>query len=107
MTAPWPDRVVAALTLKPSRLYHATTPKKMKRYEASNGVLPPVRGFDTIDAACKWARKTHRTIILELKVMPELVQALPDHHEPTGLAWWTPEKVSNWRDVTTAEGTEL
>lgn len=107
MTTPWPDRVIAALASKPARLYHATTPKKLRRYDASHGVLPPVRGFDTIEAARQWARKTHRTIILELKVMPELVQALPDHHEPTGLAWWTPEKVSDWRDVTIEGGTEL
>lgn len=92
---PWHERVTAALTNPPTVLYHATTPRKMARYEQTGAILPPVRGFDTLAAVEEWARLTNgRTIILRLEV--EMTQALPDHHNEYGLAWWTPVKVGKW-----------
>lgn len=95
MTTPWHERVTAALTDPPSVLYHATTPRKMARYEQTGAILPPVRGFDTLAAVEEWARLTQgRSIILRIGV--EHAQALPDHHNEYGLAWWTPVKVEKW-----------
>lgn len=51
MTKPWPERVVSALANPPTVLYHATTPRKLLRYEQTGAILPPVRGFDTLDGA--------------------------------------------------------
>lgn len=35
---PWPDRVIAALANPPTVLWHATTPKKLARYEATGAI---------------------------------------------------------------------
>lgn len=48
--SPWHERVTSALTNPPTVLYHATTPRKMARYEQTGAILPPVRGFDTLEA---------------------------------------------------------
>lgn len=67
----------------------------MARYEQTGAILPPVRGFDTLAAVEEWARLTNgRSIILRIEV--ESAQALPDHHNEHGLAWWTPVKVEKW-----------
>lgn len=89
---PWHERVKAALSSPPMILFHATTPHKLARYRASRAILPPVRGFDTEAAAREWARLAHRTVILRLNVSH--AQALPDHHQAEGLAWWTPIAVT-------------
>lgn len=101
MSDPWNARVAAALCYQsPTVLYHATTPRKMERYKATGAILPPVRGFDTLAAAQEWARLTNgRTIILRLSEL-EKVQALPDHHNAHGLAWWSPVKCTQWEVVT-------
>lgn len=75
--------------MKPSTLYHATTPKKHARYVSTGAILPPVRGFTTIEAAQEWAKQTGRTVIC--RVTPEHaddVHKLPDHHNQFGLAFW-------------------
>ena len=98
MTLPWHHRVVDALSTPPTTLYHATTPRKLARYVATGAILPPVRGFDTLEGVREWARLTDgRTVILKLEV--EHAQALPDHHNAFGLAWWTPVEVSRWTVV--------
>lgn len=51
---PWSARVLAASP--PTMLYHATTPKKLARYRATGTILPPVRGFDSRQAAEEWVR---------------------------------------------------
>jgi len=90
---PWPDRVIAALASPPTVLWHATTTKKLSRYEATGALLPPVRGFDSEQACREWARFVGREVILRLDVTGLPVQALPDHHNSIGLAWWTPSRV--------------
>lgn len=98
MQPPWHRRVVDALPTPPTTLYHATTPRKLARYVATGAILPPVRGFDTLAGVQEWARLTDgRTVILKLEV--EHTQALPDHHNAFGLAWWTPVEVSRWTVV--------
>lgn len=80
----------------PAVLFHATTPRKLARYVATGAILPPVRGFDTIEACRAWAREHGpRTIILRLQVAWP-VHALPYHHRPEGAAWWTPADVTGW-----------
>ena len=92
---PWNERVLVALEDPPKVLYHATTLRKLARYEQTGAILPPVRGFDALAAAEEWARLTQgRSIILRIEV--EHSQALPDHHNSIGLAWWTPVKVEKW-----------
>lgn len=77
--------------MAPSTLYHCTTPKKYARYKASNCIIPPVRGFSTIEAAQEWCRLTGRTIILSLPTTT--VWKLPDHHNRYGTAWWNEEQI--------------
>jgi hypothetical protein len=100
VSAPWHDRVCAALASPPTELWHATTPKKLARYEKTGAILPPVRGFDSLAAAAEWARLAKRSVLLRFQV-PGPVQALPDHHQREGLAWWTPVAVTEWLAVET------
>ena len=72
-------------------LYHATTPKKAKRYRESGCILKPVRGFTTLQGAMAWAMKVGRTVIYE--VNGEHSHKLPDHHNCYGEAWWLDENV--------------
>lgn len=96
---PWPERVTDALQRPaPTVLYHATTPRKVERYKQSGGIHPPVRGFDTLEAAQEWARLTAgRNIIMRITV--EHAQVLPDHHNALGLAWWSPVKCSTYEFI--------
>lgn len=68
------------------KLYHATTPKKAKKYRETGEILKPVRGFTTLQAAMAWAIKTGRTVIYEVNGDP--AYKLPDHHNQYGEAWW-------------------
>ena len=93
------ERVTEALSgPAPRTLYHATTPRKLARYKSTGAILPPVRGFDTLDAAQEWAQLTNgRSILLCIEV--EHAQALPDHHNAHGLAWWSPVACKEWEEV--------
>lgn len=81
------------MTKKPTKLYHATTPSKARRYKESGCIHAPVRGFDTLPAAMLWAMKVGRTVIYEFPVREELTHKLPDHHNVFGSAWWSEEDV--------------
>lgn len=72
-------------------LYHCTTPKKAKKYHETGGILKPVRGFTTLQAAMAWCIHTGRTVIYEIKGGP--AYKLPDHHNKFGEAWWIDEDV--------------
>ena len=78
--------------------YHVTTPKKLERYKATGCILPPVRFWLFRNSAEAWAKKTGRTVILEIPV--KVAYPLPDH-KPTGHAAWTPEMVRKWAVVET------
>ena len=67
-------------------LYHATTPKKAKRYRESGRIYRPVRGFTTLLAAMAWAMKVGRSVIYEIS--SDNCYKLPDHHNRFGEAWW-------------------
>lgn len=73
------------------KLYHATTPKKAKRYRETGHIIKPVRGFTTLQGAMAWALKTGRTVIYELEGEP--AYKLPDHHNKFGEAWWIDKDV--------------
>jgi len=73
-------------------LYHATTPKKAKKYRESGFIKKPVRGFTTLIGAMAWAIKTGRTVIYEINGEPAF--KLPDHHNKFGDAWWIDDDVS-------------
>ncbi len=68
------------------QLYHATTPKKAKRYRETGCIKSPVRGFTTLLAAMAWAMKTNRTVVIKFNASSP--HKLPDHHNEFGEAWW-------------------
>ena len=76
--------------IRPARLWHATTPKKLARYLATGAILAPVRGFDSERAAALWASRTGRTVLVEIDVSRDAhrLHMLPDHHNEYGKAWW-------------------
>jgi hypothetical protein len=75
-------------------LYHATTPRKIERYQNTRTILMPVRGFDTMEAAELWGRKTMRTKIVKFE--SNRVHKLPDHHNKYGRAFWAEENISEY-----------
>jgi hypothetical protein len=70
------------------KLYHATTPKKAKKYKTTGAIKSPVRGFNTLKGAMFWCMKTGRTVIYEINVDIYNVHKLPDHHNKFGIAYW-------------------
>jgi hypothetical protein len=77
------------------KLYHATTPKKVKAYRHTGHIISPVRGFTTPMAAMAWAMRVGRTVIIEFEA--DNPYKLPDHHNPFGEAWWNDGNVSDYR----------
>ncbi len=77
----------------PMTLWHATTPKKLDRYKATGGILPPVRGWRFEASGRAWAQKTNRTVLLRIDVPAAF--PLPDH-QPPGHAWWHDGIVREW-----------
>lgn len=67
--------------------YHVTTTNKLKRYENTGAILPPVRFWPNLLTAQRWAKRTGRDLIL--KIETGISYPLPDH-EP---AFWTPETI--------------
>lgn len=77
--------------------YHVTTPRKVERYIASGCILPPVRFWLYEGSATAWAARVKRSVLLRIEV--GVAYPLPDH-KPNGHAWWTPEHVREWNEVT-------
>jgi len=73
--------------------YHVTTPKKLERYHITGAILPPVRFWPNLYTARRWAKKTRRTIILEIECVKS--HPLPDHKP----AEWTSETIFEWNEV--------
>ena len=46
------------------KVFHCTTPRKLKRYEQTGAILPVIRFWTTEYSARKWMKKTGRTILL-------------------------------------------
>ena len=75
--------------------YHATTPAKLAKYEASRAILPPVRWWSTEGAARRWMKRvTGRTVLLAIET-PQMTFPLPVR----GGAMWTPEYVRTWKEM--------
>jgi len=70
--------------------YHVTTSKKLKKYNATGGILPPVRFWPNQYTAAKWAKRTMRDVILRIECNESF--PLPDHKP----ARWTNEFVKNY-----------
>jgi superoxide dismutase len=86
--------------MKPTKLFHCTTPKKAKLYRETKHIISPVRGFDTFQAALAWCVKTGRTVILELDGWEQdYIHKLPDHHNKYGNAFWVDKNVTEWKGV--------
>ena len=83
------------------KLYHVTTPRKVKRYRETGYICSPVRGFTTLMGAMAWAIKVGRTVILEFEAINPY--KLPDHHNKWGEAWWNDGNVSEWKCVYSAD----
>lgn len=71
--------------------YHCTTKKKLKRYEQTGCILPPVRFWPNELCARRWMKRTLRDVLLVIHV--EKSYPLPDHKP----ARWTEEIVRQWR----------
>ena len=82
-------RVAAAIERgAPVFLWHACTTKQLQAYAESDGIRPPVRGFDTREAALIWGSTKQRQWVVKVAVFS--AQALPDHHHQMGIAWFSP-----------------
>lgn len=77
--------------------YHVTTPKKVKQYKATGGILPPVRFWLYESSARNWAKKTGRTVILKILVGTN-IYPLPDHQPPKH-AWWTDSIIRDYVEI--------
>lgn len=73
--------------------YHVTTSKKLDKYTATGCILPPVRFWPNLLTAEKWAKKTRRDVILQIRCRTSY--PLPDHVP----ARWTNEIIRKWRGV--------
>jgi hypothetical protein len=78
-------------------LYHATTPRKAKKYRQTGHICRPVRGFDTIEGAMAWAMKVGRQVVYQVKVKE--AHKLPDHHNKFGTAYWADENIREFKCV--------
>ena len=72
--------------------YHVTTPHKLDRYKQSGCILPPVRFWPNKETALRWAKRTGRTIVLQIEV--ENSFPLPDHKP----ARWSGDIVRTWSE---------
>lgn len=59
-------------------VWHVTTYKKLQRYKRQGGILPPVRAWESLEAAERFSKQTGRKIILRLK-FPATAVRLPGH----------------------------
>jgi len=84
------------------KVYHVTTPRKLKRYELTGGILPPVRYWTTLYSAVRWARRTGRTLILVFDE-PEDSYPLPIK----GGAKWCKEMVRKWEVIEVSQAHKL
>ena len=76
------------------RVYHCTTPKKLRKYKGTGAILPPVRFWTTEYSAMKWMCKTGRSILLSFD-RPAKSYPLPIK----GGAMWTGELIRSWEQV--------
>jgi hypothetical protein len=75
------------MSTTPLQLFHVTTEKLVQRYHATGCILPPVRGFNSLEAAMFWAMRVGRKVILRFDVAQ--AHRLPDHHNAFGSAYWS------------------
>lgn len=76
------------------KVFHCTTQKKLKKYQQTSAILPPVRFWTTEYSARKWMRKTGRDVLLSFDK--------PFHCFPLpikGGSMWTDELVRNWNQL--------
>ena len=69
--------------------YHATTPSKLARYEATGCILAPVWYWPFRAQAEKWAKEKHRGVLLEIEVGA-------NHPLPRRRCRWSSENVRTW-----------
>lgn len=68
--------------------FHVTTAKKLERYRATGGILPPVRFWPLESVAKMWSNQTGRTVILKIEAA-DPVYPLPDHRQFGVQAYWS------------------
>ena len=78
-------------------LFHATTQKKVQKYNQSGRIIAPVRAFTTLQAAMAWACKVNRSVVLQIEGKD--CHKLPDHHNAWGEAWCVDHDVLQWKCV--------
>lgn len=70
--------------------YHVTTERKIKRYEVTGHIIPPVRFWPDESTARRWMKWTGRDVLLRIEAAESY--PMPDHKP----ARWTPETVKGW-----------
>jgi len=80
--------------------YHVTTPRKVQRYTDTGCILPPVRFWPNEYTARRWAKRTGRSVVLQIEV--DISHPLPDHKP----ARWSPDLVRSWVDLNATEPKE-
>ena len=78
--------------------YHCTTKKKLRRYQQTTAILPPVRFWLKEPYARAWMEKTHRDVLLKISTTDEKSYPLPDH-KPRGMAYWADELIREWEEI--------
>ena len=59
-------------------VYHVCSSKKLKKYEMTGAILPPVRAWENIEQAERMSISTGRRVILRLR-FPDNAQKLDGH----------------------------
>jgi hypothetical protein len=77
-------------------LFHCTSNKKFNKYIKTGCILPPVRGWKSIDSAKNWCNRTGRNIILKFECSE--AYPLPDH-KPRLHAYWTNEMIHEYEII--------
>lgn len=60
-------------------VWHVTTAKKLARYKVSGGILPPVRAWETFQAAERFSKQTGRKVLLRLNFPRSKAERLQGH----------------------------
>lgn len=60
-------------------VYHVCSLKKLKKYEETGGINPPVRAWENVQQAERFSKSTGRRIILRLK-FPNNAGKLDGHY---------------------------
>lgn len=80
-------------------VFHCITPKKLKKYQTTGCILPPVWFWTTEYSAKRWMQKVGRTILLTFEE-PKRAYPLPIK----GGAKWSPDIIRKYKRLEVIRG---